>query len=356
MPGSLPIAVVGLGRMGRVHAQHVLELERETGACTLAALVDVDPARARNFAVAHATSAPILPSVEALAESGLCQATFIVTPTDQHRAHAARLIAAGHRVLLEKPLTGTLAEDRAFAAELDREHPQALMLAFQRRFDMPLSYAKHLLERGIIGRPFRIDSALEDSRPAPDAYQSGGILPDMAVHNVDEVLWLAGRMPESALAIGSRLFSHRLTTCQEDFDDAQLLLWFPNALVARIQVSRNHVSGYRVETTIFGEKGQIQVGRFDQKPREITVTAYGDRDLLAPVEQSVFSMPDYGAGHPEFVDRFGPAYKEELAVFIECCREGRPFPTTHQDGLRAQQVIDAGMQALISPDVHAARI
>jgi predicted dehydrogenase len=52
---------------------------------------------------------------------------------------------------------------------------------------------------------------------------------------------------------------------------------------------------------------------------------------------------------PEFVDRFGAAYKAELAAFVECCRNGAPFPTSHQDGLRAQQVISAGMQGMYGP-------
>ena len=58
--------------------------------------------------------------------------------------------------MLEKPLTGTLEADRAFAAKLDRDHPDALMLASQRRFDEPLQYAKELLESGAIGRVFKI--------------------------------------------------------------------------------------------------------------------------------------------------------------------------------------------------------
>jgi predicted dehydrogenase len=48
------------------------------------------------------------------------------------------------------------------------------------------------MDNGVIGRVFKIYSALEDSNPAPDGYQSGGILPDMSVHNVDELLWLTG--------------------------------------------------------------------------------------------------------------------------------------------------------------------
>jgi myo-inositol 2-dehydrogenase/D-chiro-inositol 1-dehydrogenase len=336
--------------MGVINALHAHELAQESGCCELAALVDANLERARNFAAQNGRDIPVFASVQQLAAANVCHASVIVTPTENHREHAAALIAAGHRVLLEKPLTGTLGADREFAAELDNAHPHALMLAFQRRFDAPLQYAKELVDSGAIGRVFKIYSALEDSNPAPDGYNSGGILPDMSIHNVDEILWLTGRIPSAALVIGSRLYSHRLTTCQEDFDDALLYLWFDGEMIAQVQVTRNHVSGYRVETLIFGEEGQIHLGRFDQKPFDVVVEAYGRRGRTEPTAYRTFSMRNYQRPLPEFIDRFGPAYKAELAAFIECCRSGVPFPTTHTDGLRAQEVISAGMQAIISPE------
>lgn len=336
--------------MGAIHALHACELAREIAGCELVAFAELDDRRARQISEEIGQQVRIFPSVEALAEARLCDATVIVTPTDHHRVHAAAMIAAGSRVLLEKPLTGTLEEDRRFAAELDRDHPESLMLAFQRRFDEPLLYAKQLIEGGAIGRVFKIYSALEDSNPAPNGYHSGGILPDMAVHNVDEILWLSGRMPSKAMAIGSRIYSHGLTTCVEDFDDASLYFWFETDLMAQIQVSRNHVSGYRVETVLFGEHGQVQVGHFEQKPFEITVRAFGKRGRPNVLADRMFTMRNYGRPLPEFIDRFGPAYKAELASFIRCCQQGAPFPTTHRDGVRAQEVISAGMRALFDLD------
>jgi predicted dehydrogenase len=205
------------------------------------------------------------------------------------------------------------------------------------------------MESGLIGRIFKIYSALEDSDPAPDWYQSNGLLADMSVHNVDEILWLIGAIPHSALAIGSRLYSHRLTSCQEDFDDALLYLWFDNQMTAQVQVSRNHVSGYRVETLIFGEEGQVHVGRFEQKFSEVVVEAYARRESREPLVHRVFSARNYRKPLPEFIDRFGAAYKTELATFINACRTREPFPVTHRDGLRAQEVISAGMRSVVAP-------
>lgn len=348
MPQRLKVAVAGLGRMGAIHALHAQELAHESGSCELAALADLDTERARRIAMDIGADVPIFPSIEDLARAEVCNAAVIVTPTEDHYAHARLMIQAGHRVLLEKPLTGRIETDREFAAELDRHDPDSLMLAFQRRCDAPLKYAKELIEGGAIGRIFKVYSALEDSNPAPNGYKSGGILPDMSIHNVDEILWLTGRMPRAAAVIGSRIYSHRLTTCQEDFDDALLYLWFEEELVAQVQVSRNHVSGYRNETIIFGAEGQIHVGHFDQKPFEVLVEAYSRRGRAEPLANRTFRMRDYGRPLAEFVDRFGPAYKAELAAFLECCRTGAPFSSTHRDGLRAQEVISAGMQAVIA--------
>ena len=358
MSEPLKIAHVGLGRMGWSHARHITEIAAETGSCELVAVADADRDRAERFAAEHAPQARIFTSAQDLADAQVCSATMVVTPTEKHRENATTLIRAGHRVLLEKPLTGTLQGDREFAAELERDHPRALMLAFQRRFDPALAYARELVSQGAIGRMFKIYSAMEDSGPAPNGYQSDGILPDMSIHNVDEILWFAGKMPKSALAIGSRIYSHKLTTCNEDFDDAMLFLWFDDGAVGQVQVTRNHVSGYRVETSIYGDKGQIQVGRYSQKPEEIVVQAYGPRFTAEPIAHKVFPGAVDRPDVPEFVARFGPAYKAEVVKFIECCRNGSDFPITHRDGLRAQEVIAAGMQKMLTAEdgspMHAA--
>jgi myo-inositol 2-dehydrogenase / D-chiro-inositol 1-dehydrogenase len=327
MPEPLKIAVAGLGRMGLIHALHVAELARETGSCKVAAFADLDTEKARNFAAEIGCDVPILSSVDELAASKLAEATVLVTPTENHREHSATLIQAG-TARAGRETAHRNRGRRSRVRRRTRPRPShSLMLAFQRRFDPPLRYARELMDSGIIGRVFKIYSSLEDSNPAPNGYKSGGILPDMSIHNVDEILWLTGRMPERALVIGANIYSHALTTSEEDFDDALLYMWFPDRLVSQVQVSRNHVSGYRVETIIFGEEGQIHVGRFDQKLFDITVEAYGRRDAREPLAHRTFPMRNYSKPLPEFVDRFGSAYKEEVAVFVECCRTASPSPS-----------------------------
>jgi predicted dehydrogenase len=352
-PPSLPLAqpirvgVVGLGRMGLIHALHIHELAQESDLCRLTCLSTIDRKAANTFLSLTDASTPVFDDIEGLAQSGLCDVTVIATNTPLHREHSLMMIRRGQRVFLEKPLTGTLQGDREYAELLEREHPQALMLGFQRRFDAPICFAKQLIDQGTIGRIFKIYSSLEDSGPAPDGFASPGILPDMAVHNVDEVVWFSGREPKLALAIGSRVYSHKLTTCREDFDDALMVLDFGDELIAQIQVTRNHVAGYRGETVIYGEKGLIRIGCFKQKLLEVMVEAYGTREATEPLALRTFKMRRYDQPLPEFIDRFGEAYKEELRTFLTCCWDGKPFPITHLDGLRAQEIVAGAMRASI---------
>jgi len=349
----LRVSVAGLGRMGMIHALHIHELAEETDLCRLTAVATQDKKAAEAFlkmtgGAKNGNAAPVFEDIREFAKPGLCDVTVIATNTPLHRAHATMMIEAGQRVFLEKPLTGTLEGDRAFAEVLEHEHPQALMLGFQRRFDAPTRYAKQLIDEGAIGRVYKIYSALEDSGPAPDGFASPGILADMAVHNVDEVVWFSGRRPERALAIGSRVFSHRLPTCDEYFDDALMVLDFGDELIAQIQVGRNHVSGYRGETVVYGEKGMIRVGCFRQKLLEVTVEVYGNRDAKEPIALKTFEMRRYDQSLPEFIDRYGAAYKEEMRSFLGCCRSGDLFPVNHLDGLRAQEIVAGAMSASIA--------
>src|SRR5581483_8676749 len=125
MARPLKIAVAGLGRMGQVHALHVHELARDTGTCELAAVADLNRERASSVLTEMGADVPIFGSIEEMVSARVADATVIVTPTEYHRAHARLAIEAGQRVLLEKPLTGNVDADREFAAELDREHPNA---------------------------------------------------------------------------------------------------------------------------------------------------------------------------------------------------------------------------------------
>lgn len=346
MNTKLRIAVIGLGRIGCFHARHVFESATKEQNCALVAVVDPDHSKTESFC--QETEAEFGPvqafrDVSELIDEQCADVAIICSAANSHFPIAQDLIAAGYRVLLEKPMTEQLATDRTFTNYLNQNAPNALMLAFQRRFDEPLCHAKKLLDENRIGRPFKFISYLEDSGPPQDGFVSPGLLLDMSVHNIDEIVWLCGKMPQKVACIGSRLYNHRISNVEEDFDNASMHLEFEENLIAQIEVSRVHVPGYHANTCIYGEQGLIRVGSFQSDPYTVSVELFGHNELVSKRD---FSMPRYQSGVPEFMTRFGPAYKAELAHFIQQCQSGNPFAVGQNEGLRAGEIAAAGMAAM----------
>jgi myo-inositol 2-dehydrogenase/D-chiro-inositol 1-dehydrogenase len=350
MDKPIKMAVIGVGRIGVFHAKHVQELARETGKCDLVAVVDTysDTAQrvAKELQTDQETKIHAYNSVEDLAKANIIDGAFIASRTDAHEPDARTLIDAGCRILLEKPLTHSLESAKDFVEYLnaDETRSQALMQAFMRRFDAPLVKVKELLDQNLIGNIFKITSILEDPAPPPVGYSSPGLLTDMSVHNCDEILWLLnGLLPEYAAAFGSNLHNTFVSTVVEDYDDAFLQMWFPGKLVGQVIVSRNHVAGYRNESWVFGDKGVIHVGNFQENPLSVTVEAYSPDGIIS---QETFALRDYGDDVPVFIKRFGEAYKNELDYFLDQCLNNAPFNVTHEDGLNAMRVALAGAAAI----------
>ena len=104
----LRTAVVGVGYLGRFHAQKYAAHPE----CDLVAVVDPDEARRHEVATevgaeALAAHADLLGRVDAVS---------IVSPTRSHHAVARDLLEGGIHVLVEKPITVTADEARELVA------------------------------------------------------------------------------------------------------------------------------------------------------------------------------------------------------------------------------------------------
>jgi len=359
MNKPIRMAIVGVGRIGVFHARHVQELARETGNCELIAVSDAYSDTAQRVAAElqteQDTQIHAFSDVTDLATAGLIDGALIASRTVDHERAARALVDAGCKVLLEKPLTHSLESAEAFVSDLnsDPAKKDVLMQAFMRRFDAPLIKAKELLEQNAIGEVFKVVSVLEDPVPPPVDYHSPGLLTDMSVHNVDEILWLLnGQMPEYVTAFGSNLYNCTISTVEEDYDDAFLQMWFPGRLVGQVSVSRNHVAGYRNATWVYGSRGVIHLGHFQENPLQVDIEAYGPDGII---HKETVSLRDYGSDVPVFITRFGEAYKNELAYFLTQCLHDAPFSVTHNDGLNAMRVAIAGSQS-IRPKEDALKI
>ena len=191
MPENVRVGIVGLGRLGRRHAENLAF--RVAGAQLVAAASPIEAERA--WAAASLNGVTTYPGLqELLAHPGL-DAVWLVTPTSLHADQVIASIAAGKHVFCEKPLALDPSDcDRAVAAAADRPR-QVVMVGFMRRFDPVYAEAKRRIDAGELGKVFAVRCVSEDPVD-PDGFfvcfapTSGGIFLDCCIHDIDLVRWM----------------------------------------------------------------------------------------------------------------------------------------------------------------------
>ena len=138
-------AVIGVGYLGRFHAQKFAQVP----GCELVAVVD--SRQEVRDAVGTEVAARGLADYRELL--GSVDAVSVVTPTPAHFAIARDFLSAGAHVLVEKPITETVA-DATRLVDLARDHGKILQVGHIERFSAvgaPLA--------GLIDRPLFIQAS-----------------------------------------------------------------------------------------------------------------------------------------------------------------------------------------------------
>lgn len=214
----MPVAVVGVGRMGRHHARtyNNMDLTR------LVAVVDFDEERAETVADEYGCRA--FTTVEQLLEQ--CpevKAVTVAVPTKYHAASAYPLMERGVACLVEKPIAGSVKE-AVELAEFAKQHDCVLQVGHTERFNPAV---RAVAAMDITPR------FLEVTRVSPMTFRSldVGVVMDMMIHDLDVVLSLVGRPIVDVQAVGISVLGD-----QEDICDARLT--FEGGCVATLKGSR----------------------------------------------------------------------------------------------------------------------
>ena len=250
----LRVAIVGLGRMGRIHLDVLSAIE----SIEVAAVVDTRPAA---LAALEGLAPRALRAAEVGTILGEVEAVVVAASTPAHPALVTGILAAGRHVLVEKPLT----LDPRVSYDLGRRAAEAglvLQVGFWRRFSPPWTVAWKLVRSGDVGRPVYLRLSQWDAVAPPaefcDPRVSGGLAVDCGVHEFDLAEWLTGTRVTAVTAWALPGVDPAVAAVG-DLDNLVAVLEMEGGVVATVDLSRNARYGDDVRSEILASEGAIFV-------------------------------------------------------------------------------------------------
>jgi predicted dehydrogenase len=309
---KIKAAVVGVGYLGRFHAQKYAQIP----GCELVAVVD-GREEVRNAVAAEVRSRPVADYRELL---GQVDAVSVVTPTPAHFEIADAFLSAGAHVLVEKPITETPAQARSLIARA-AEKRRILQVGHLERFNAAILAAEPHLHSPRFMECHRL-------APFKERGTDVNVVLDLMIHDIDLVQSLAGSEIESIDAVGSPVFS-------SEIDIANARIRFANGCVANTTASRVSLKTER-KLRIFEDAAYISLD-LQQK----ILTLIRKRDAAPAPGQLPVSIEEANLEQ-------GDALKAEIESFLECIRNDRRPIVSGEDGLRALETA-----IRITEQVHA---
>ncbi|NGO65679.1 inositol 2-dehydrogenase [Rhizobium daejeonense] len=316
------LALLGAGRIGKVHAQAIASDSR----AKLVAVVDAVAEAAQ--AIADQAGCKVS-TIDAVLADPEVDAVVICTPTNTHADLIERFAKAGKAIFCEKPIDLDVVRAKA-CLEVVRQTGARVMLGFNRRFDPHFRAVRKAIEDGTIGNVEMVTITSRDPGPPPASYikVSGGIFRDMTIHDFDMARFLLGEEIVSVTAFGSVLVDPEIGKLG-DYDSASIILTTASGRQAMISNSRRASYGYDQRIEVHGSLGAVSAE--NQRPVSIEI-ATGNGYTRPPL-------------HDFFMTRYTAAYAAEISAFIDSIVEGTAPSPSAEDGLIALQLADAALRS-----------
>jgi predicted dehydrogenase len=319
---SLRIALVGCGAV--TEHRHLPALARRDN-CEVVALVDHDQGRAKRLS-AHCRVPHILTDYRDLLNLDL-DAAIIALPNHLHAPVSIELLRAGIHVLVEKPMAPSAAEcdSMLLAAETGES---VLAVGLTRRFIHAGRFTKGAVDSGLLGRivSFDIRDGFIFNWPlASDFFfrkeaAGGGVLMDVGVHALDQLLWWLGDV---------KSFEYYDNCYGGVESDCELQVTLQSGVKGVVELSRTR--NLRNTAILRGERAELEVGTFQNSiSLRLFDGAVGITGQGASRESKVNSIQSQ-------IDIIAAEHED----FLEAIRTGCPPAVPGAEGRRSVALIGA---------------
>jgi predicted dehydrogenase len=296
---KIKCAVIGAGYLGRFHAQKYQLLDN----VELVAVCDLDV----NVCEAVAKELQVAACFDYRDLFGKVDAVSIAATTIAHYAIARECLAQGIHVLIEKPITETVAQAEELIA-IAAAHKAKLQVGHLERFNSArLALDKHL------DKPLFIES----HRLAPFNPRGAdvNVILDLMIHDIDIIQTIVHSPIKNIDAHGAPVLS-------KSIDIANARITFENHCVANVTASRISFKTER-KTRIFQADTYISI---DYHNKQFAVFQKGEGEMFPGIPEIT---------RHESVFEKGDALLEEIKAFIKCIEQDTTPLVTGEEGCAA---------------------
>ncbi|HUI44263.1 MAG TPA: Gfo/Idh/MocA family oxidoreductase [Terriglobia bacterium] len=383
-PGStVNYGIIGTGTEG---CQLLSSLTRVPGARCVATSDIYPPNQKRGIATAG-SNPQLYENYHQLLDRKDVDAVLIAVPLNLHTQMVLDALSAGKHVFVEKTMFFKEEEEKPIR-EAAAAHPkQVLQIGLQRRSDMLYRIAMDMIKDGAIGKVMFMRAQWHRNndwrRPVPDPkferlinwrmYReySGGLMAELASHQIDIANWAFGAEPLSVVGTGGIDY---WKDGRETDDNAQVILEYP-AGRKMVWTSILYNTHYQFNEQIMGDRGTIEItlgkGLYYREPAAkvtqgaakenwwagATVTELADQqgspiipEITPPSEGFVAREQRFAR---EWLIRHGyrtmpsnDAWYEELTNYVASVRDGKPIACPLELGVADARAVIYGNRAI----------
>ena len=320
---KLTFAVLGAGRIGKMHAENILSNFPQVHLKTV-----VDPKLDYNWA--KKVGIPIRSEdITTISKDPEIEAVIITTPSNTHVEMIKHMAGARKHIFCEKPIAFDLDSIQKAIDDVNKTGV-FFQVGFNRRYDPDYLKIRNAVESGSIGEPHIINITSRDPK-RPDMQfipGSGGLFMDFCVHDFDMVRYITGSEVDEVFVKGANLIDPKIGEFG-DIDTAVITLKLKNGAICIIDVSRETNYGYDQQLEVFGSKGSARAQNI--KPTSVLIS---DKNGVAS-DRLLYS----------FIERYKTAYVNEINEFIDCLKKNIEPSVSGEDAYKAVEIAIAAQQS-----------
>ncbi|MEL6469136.1 MAG: Gfo/Idh/MocA family oxidoreductase [Cyanobacteria bacterium J06623_4] len=341
---QLGVAVIGTGFGQKVHIPG-LQAHHRTD---VVAVWNRDRTKAQQ--VAEANDIPVASSdlAEILALETV-QAVTLATPPFAHYDMACDILKAGKHLLLEKPVTLTVAEAEHLQ-QLAHQNSVIVVPDFEFRFIPAWQHFANLLSQNIVGkrRLIKVDwiaSSRASSERAWNWYAQkelgGGALGSIGSHTFDYVNWLFGPAKSISATLSTSIPDRPDPVTGDrkpvDSDDVcAIALTLADATLCQITLSAVSYAGRGHFIEVYGDQGTLVIGNPSQKDYvngfKVFASKLGEDLTEIPTPEHLAFPKIYTDG------RIAP-FIRVVDHWVQCIDTGEASAPTMDEGIYSQQLM-----------------